>query len=443
MKLYNSKINKIETFVPIIEGQVSLYLCGPTVYDKPHIGNARPIVVFDLLRRVLKADGYKVKFVSNFTDIDDKIVEKAIQEMTSEKEVADKYIESYEAVRDNLYASGIDAKPRVTEVIDDIIEFIASLIEHGFAYDVNGDVYFRVGKVDSYGSISHQKLDELRVGARIEENVDKENPLDFVLWKKTDEGIKWDAPWGAGRPGWHTECVVMIHEAFGSKIDIHAGGVDLKFPHHENESAQNYAHHDHDLANYWVHNAMLQIDGEKMSKSLGNVMLAEDFIEKLGSNVTRWLLLSTHYRLGLNISDDTISQSQKEIARLETVLKSAYLKSELEGIDLDGSIDEKFYDRFLKSLNDDLNVANASATLFEVIKELNTTLRQRAVDREKLVRYVLTLEKMIDILGLYIPRLTLSSEDKDLFKQWHNLKQEKAFEEADKVRDELTKKGYL
>ena len=196
MKIYNSKTNKIENFKPIKENEVSLYLCGPTVYDKPHIGNARPIVVFDLLRRVLRELGYKVKFVSNFTDIDDKIVEKAITEMTSEKEIADKYIESYEAVRNNLYASGIDAKPRVTEVIDDIIKFISDLIDNDYAYIIDGDVYFRVGKIDEYGKLSNQKLDELKVGSRIEENVDKENPLDFVLWKKTKEGIKWKAPWG-------------------------------------------------------------------------------------------------------------------------------------------------------------------------------------------------------------------------------------------------------
>lgn len=443
MKLFNSKTNKLEDFVPIEKGKVSLYLCGPTVYDKPHIGNARPIVVFDLLRRVLKADGYKVKFVSNFTDIDDKIVSKAIELMTTEKDVADKYIASYEAVRDNLYASGIDAKPRVTEVIDDIIDFIQSLIDHDFAYVVEGDVYFRVSKIDTYGQISHQKLDELRVGARIEENIDKENPLDFVLWKKTQEGIQWSAPWGDGRPGWHTECVVMIHEAFGSKIDIHAGGVDLKFPHHENESAQSYAHHDHDLANYWVHNAMLQIDGEKMSKSIGNVMLAETFIEKLGSNVTRWLLLSTHYRLELNVSDDTIEQSKKEIHRLENALRNAYLKLEREGVPLQGVIDEEVFATFLKSLKDDLNVANAQVVLFETLRELNTNLRQKELNMNKIVTLVLTLEKMVEILGLYIPRVTLSEADVKLFDAWDHYKKEKDFEKADAIRNALIKKGYL
>ncbi len=443
MKIYNSKTNSIENFIPIEENKVSLYLCGPTVYDKPHIGNARPIVVFDLLRRVLKEMGYDVKFVSNFTDIDDKIVEKAITEMTTEKKVADKYIESYEAVRNNLYASGIDAKPRVTEVIDDIIHFIEDLIENEYAYVINGDVYFRVSKVDEYGTLSNQKLDELKVGSRIEENIDKENPLDFVLWKNTDEGIKWKAPWGEGRPGWHTECVVMIHEAFGSRIDIHGGGVDLKFPHHENESAQNYAAHDHDIANYWVHNAMLEIDGEKMGKSLGNARLAEEFIEELGSNVTRWLLLSTHYRLNLNVSDETIEQSKTEVTRIETALKQAYIKISLEDLSYDAPMNEDVFNQFLDALKDDLNVANAHVVLFDEIKNLNSILRQRELDETKLVESVLTLEKMIDILGLYMPRINLSKEDKDLFETWNSLKRERKFEDADAIRDKLKEKGYL
>lgn len=443
MKIYNSKTKKIENFKPIKENEVSLYLCGPTVYDKPHIGNARPIVVFDLLRRVLSELGYKVKFVSNFTDIDDKIVEKAITEMTSEKEIADRYIESYEAVRNNLYASGIDAKPRVTEVIDDIIKFIRDLIDNDYAYIIDGDVYFRVSKIDEYGKLSNQKLDELRVGSRIEENVDKENPLDFVLWKKTKEGIKWKAPWGEGRPGWHTECVVMIHEAFGSQIDIHGGGVDLKFPHHENESAQNYASHNHDIANYWVHNAMLEIDGEKMGKSLGNAKLAEEFIAELGSNVTRWLLLSTHYRLNLNVSEETIEQSQKEVTRIKTALNQAYIKISLENIPYNETINQTVFDKFLDALKDDLNVANAHVVLFDEIKNLNSHLRQKEIDEASLVESVVTLEKMIDILGLYIPRINLSQKDKDLFENWNSLKRDRNFKEADIIRDKLIKKGYL
>lgn len=443
MKLYNSKSNSIEEFKSIEPNKVSLYLCGPTVYGDAHIGNARPIVVFDLLRRVLKAEGYSVKFVSNYTDIDDKIVNKAIEEMTSEKEISERYIAAYESVRNGLFASGIDAKPKVTEVIEEIIEFIQILIDKGYAYAVNGDVYFRVSKVDSYGSISHQKLDELRVGARIEENIDKENPLDFVLWKNTDAGIKWDAPWGEGRPGWHTECVVMIQNEFGQAIDIHGGGVDLKFPHHENESAQAHAYHEHDLANYWVHNAMLQIDGEKMSKSIGNVVLAKDFIKELGANVTRYLLLSTHYRLVLNVSEDTIVQAQKEVTRIETALNQAYLKFELSDIELGTTYKEESYQKFLDELSSDLNVANAMPILYEEIKVLNALLRARELDVENLSETIVTVEKMVDLLGLYIPRLKLNTKDKELFKEWTTLKRDKEFEAADKIRDILVGKGYL
>lgn len=443
MKIFNSKSNSIETFIPIKEGEVSLYLCGPTVYDNAHIGNARPIVVFDLLRRVLESEGFKVKFVSNFTDIDDKIVKKAIDTMTSEKEVADKYIRAYEKVRHALHASGITSKPRVTEVIQDIIEFIEALIDHGFAYVVDGDVYFRVSNIDSYGHISHQKLDELKVGARIESNIDKENPLDFVLWKKTEEGIQWEAPWGVGRPGWHTECVVMIHQEFGDMIDIHAGGQDLKFPHHENESAQNYALHGQDIANYWVHNAMLQIEGEKMSKSIGNVMWAKDFIEKLGANVTRWLLLSTHYRLVLNVSDETIEQSQKEVGRIEQALKNAYIALSRAHKIVDGKAHEQELTLFLDALKDDLNVANAQAILFESVKQLNQAMRLKDKDFQSIINLVITIESMLNILGIYITRISLTQEDKDLFDLWDSLKRNKDFEQADKIRDSLLEKGYL
>ena len=444
MKIFNSKSNKLETFVPIEEGKVSLYLCGPTVYNHAHIGNARPIVVFDVLRRVLEAQGYDVHFVSNYTDIDDRIIAKALEEVVSEKEIADRYIAQYEEVRELLHAEGIDAKPRVTEVIDEIVEFITILIDKGYAYEVDGDVYFRVGSIDTYGQISHQKLDELKVGARIEENSQKENPLDFVLWKRTDEGLKWDTPWGEGRPGWHTECVVMIYNEFDtSRIDIHGGGQDLKFPHHENESAQSEAMHHHDLANYWVHNAMLQIDGEKMSKSLGNVQWAKDYIKTFGSNVTRWILLSTHYRLGLNISDEVVKQSQNEINRIETALNQAYRKLLLINEEVEGSLNQERYNLYLGALKDDLNIENAKVVLFEDLKTLNQMLRNIDQDVDALIAMVLTLEKELDLLGIEIPRLKMSSEDIELYRNWENAKKEKDFETADALRATLIERGVL
>lgn len=443
MRIFNSKTNKTEKFQSIVPNKVSLYLCGPTVYNHAHIGNARPIVVFDLLRRVLVASGYEVKYVSNYTDIDDRIIKKALDEMKTEKEIAERYIDAYEWVRQNLHADQVDETPRVTEVIDEIIEFIALLIDKGFAYEVAGDVYFKVDSIETYGQISHQKLEALKVGARIEENISKSNPLDFVLWKKTeDSGIKWESPWGKGRPGWHTECVVMIHDTFGTNIDIHAGGQDLKFPHHENESAQNYALHDHDLANYWVHNAMLQIDGEKMSKSLGNVIWAKDYIERFGSNVTRWLLLSTHYRLVLNISEETISQSLKEIERIESVIKNVSIELELNNV-LDNNYDKELFNLFLSPLQDDLNVANAQVVLFDTIKQLNQSLRLREKDLQRIALLLNTLERMLDVLGIETKRVNLSDEDKALFEKWDAAKASKDFDMADKIRNQLQEKGYL
>ena len=269
MKLYNSYTLKTEEFVPIREGEVSMYVCGPTVYNHAHIGNARPIVVFDTLRRTFEALGYKVRYVSNFTDVDDKIINQALAEGVSEREIADRYIKAYNDVRGSLNIIPLDATPRVTETMDEIIEFIDRLVKSGNAYEVDGDVYFSVESDPKYGELSHQKLEDLNAGARIEANDQKRNPMDFALWKKTDKGIKWDSPWGEGRPGWHTECVVMIGKEFNSGlIDIHGGGKDLKFPHHENEMAQSECCNHHHLANYWIHNGMLETKGGKMSKSL-------------------------------------------------------------------------------------------------------------------------------------------------------------------------------
>lgn len=443
MRLFNSKSNSVEDFKPIIKGKVSLYLCGPTVYNHAHIGNARPIVVFDVLRRVLVENGYDVHFVSNFTDIDDRIIEKALSEVISEKEVADRYVAAYSEVRELLNADGIAATPRVTQVIDEIIEFIEVLVDKGYAYAVDGDVYFRVNSIETYGQISHQKLDALRVGARIEENNAKENPLDFVLWKNTREGITWDSPWGAGRPGWHTECVVMIYNEFNStKIDIHGGGQDLKFPHHENESAQSVAVHHHDIANYWVHNGMLQIDGEKMSKSLGNVIWAKDYISKFGSNVTRWLLLSTHYRLVLNVSDETLNQATQEINRLKSAVDQAYLKLELIG-EYEMNHNQSRLDIFLECLNDDLNIENAKAVMFEDLKSLNQVLRQKDVSVDEISTALATLLKELDILGISFDALSLTDVDRDLYMQWDQAKKDKNFEEADLLRAELIERGIL
>lgn len=445
MKLYNSKSNSLEEFKPIEEGKVSMYVCGPTVYNYAHIGNARPIVVFDLLRRVLETLGYDVKFVSNYTDVDDKIIKKASEEGVDESVISNRYIEAYEKVRKGLHADHVQATPKVTNTMPEIIAFIQDLIDHDYAYASNGDVYFRVSKAKEYGAISSQNIDELMVGARIEENSNKENPLDFVLWKDTnDDGIKWDAPWGKGRPGWHTECVVMINNEFKQEIiDIHGGGQDLKFPHHENESAQCRALHNHDLANYWVHNAMLNIDGEKMSKSIGNVMWAQEFIDKLGENATRWLLLSTHYRLTLNITEELVEQTRKELDRIFQGLNKAYIELEKLEYQIDTNHDELRFNQFMDAMSDDLNVANANVVLFDTVKQLNAAVRQREIDASDVSKFIVSVEKMLDVLGISYTRIVLDEEARSLFTQWNEAKARKDFDDADRYRGELIERGLL
>ena len=445
MKLYNTKSLSIEEFKPVHEGQVNMYVCGPTVYNHAHIGNARPIVVFDTLRRVLEADGYKVRFVSNFTDVDDKIINKALEEGVKEEEIAKRYIDAYNNVRSSLHVIPLDATPRVTETMDRMISFIEEMVKTGNAYVKDGEVYFRVSSVPSYGTLSHQNLSELSAGAsnRIEEDEKKESPLDFLLWKKTDHGIKWDSPWGEGRPGWHTECVVMIKDEFGDGvIDIHGGGKDLRFPHHENEAAQSEAVNHHGLANYWVHNGMLNLNGGKMSKSLGNIELAKDVIAELGSNVVRWLLLSVNYRDVLNYSPETIDAAKKEVERIQTVLKQAEVKAAIAGKKLEGKEDEN-YALFLDAMNDDLNTPNAYKVIFDTVKALNQSLRVREINFEELSSHYVSLRKEIGILGLDIPEVVLTDEDRELYQKWNDAKKEKDFATADIYRAKLTERGIL
>ena len=443
IKLYNTKTLKIEEFKPIEPGHVSMYVCGPTVYNYAHIGNARPMVVFDVLKRLFEAEGYTVKYVSNFTDVDDKIINKAIEENTTESVIANRYIDAYQAVRKELNTELPDITPRVTETMDAIIKFIDELVQSGHAYNVDGDVYFSVESVPTYGEISHQKLEQLEAGARVEENNAKRNPYDFALWKKTDKGIKWDSPWGQGRPGWHTECVVMINNNLGEMIDIHGGGMDLRFPHHENEAAQQEALHGNALANYWIHNAMININGDKMSKSLGNVIWAKDVVEKLGTNLTRWLMSSVHYRKELNFSDETIETARKELSRVLLPLKQADIKAGLAGITLSNAYDEESYRHFLDQLDDDMNTPNAYEVIFNTVKQLNTALRSKEIDFETVSKYRNAVEKMLNVLGIVVDKVVLSDKDKELFAKWNDAKSAKDFAKADEYRNELTARGLL
>lgn len=445
MKLFNSMKQQIEDFKPLHENEVHMYVCGPTVYNYPHIGNARPIVVFDTLKKTFQAIGYNVKMVSNYTDVDDKIIKVAKECGVSEAEITDKFIKAYNEDRLALHALMPDAAPRVTETMDAIIAFIKLLVDKGHAYEVDGDVYFRVNSVENYGNLSNQQIDDLMVGARIDENSKKENPLDFTLWKKTEEGIKWDSPWSIGRPGWHTECVVMINKEFSGEhlIDIHGGGMDLKFPHHENEIAQSKAAYGTPIANYWIHNGMVNIDGEKMSKSLGNVIWAKDMIAKIGGNTLRWVMLSAHYRAPLNINEEAIETAKKELNRVSTAMKQAYVKLALEDVEITDTFDEGAWKPFIEAMQDDLNTPNAFAAVFETVKSLNQMLRQREADLQKVAELTETLEKMMYVLGIDIPRLQMSEEDKELHRLWKAAVKEKDFETADQYRAQLIEKGIL
>lgn len=442
MKIYNTKTLKKEEFKPITEGEVKMYVCGPTVYDNVHIGNVRPVVVFDTLRRTFEELGYKVKYVSNYTDVDDKIIRRSKELGISEKELTDKMIAAYNDIRHKLNAADLYKTPRVTETMDEIISFIDGLVDKGAAYEKDGDVYFRTSSVADYGSLSNQNLDDLQVGARIEENDLKESPLDFALWKKTEDGIKWPTRYSIGRPGWHTECVVMINKELGSLIDIHGGGKDLKFPHHENERAQSMAINESELANYWVHSGMIDINGVKMSKSLGNFITAKDILSKVDPMVLRWFLLATQYRDDVNVSDEIIESSKAELTKIITAYKQACVKLEVNDIKVDG-VDDDAYKRFMDAMADDLNTPNAYAVIFEIVKNINQLVRVKEINFEALGKEVNTLVRCMNVLGIVLPDMTMSLDDKKMYQEWMDAKSVKDFKKADELRAQLSQKGIL
>lgn len=442
MKIYNTKTLKKEEFKPITEGEVKMYVCGPTVYDNVHIGNVRPVVVFDTLRRTFEELGYKVKYVSNYTDVDDKIIRRSKELGISEKELTDKMIAAYNDIRHKLNAADLYKTPRVTETMDEIISFIDGLVDKGAAYEKDGDVYFRTSSVADYGSLSNQNLDDLQVGARIEENDLKESPLDFALWKKTEDGIKWPTRYSIGRPGWHTECVVMINKELGSLIDIHGGGKDLKFPHHENERAQSMAINESELANYWVHSGMIDINGVKMSKSLGNFITAKDILSKVDPMVLRWFLLATQYRDDVNVSDEIIESSKAELTKIITAYKQACVKLEVNDIKVDG-VDEDAYKRFMDAMADDLNTPNAYAVIFEIVKNINQLVRVKEINFEALGKEVNTLVRCMNVLGIVLPDMTMPDDDKKMYQEWMEAKSIKDFKKADELRAQLSQKGIL
>lgn len=443
VNFYNSLTNKIEEFVPQQEGKVSMYVCGPTVYNYPHIGNMRPVVVFDTLRRFLTYIGYDVTYVSNYTNVDDKIIKAAKAEGKTEMELTEFYIGEFQKCVTGIGSQIPTITPKVTEYIEKIISYIDALVKLDAAYEVDGDVYFRVTKIKDYGALSGINVDDLIVGARIEENSKKESPLDFALWKKTEEGIRWDSPWGKGRPGWHTECCVMIDSIFPSHyIDIHGGGYDLKFPHHENEIAQAEAMHQNKIAKYWMHNAFINFGNEKMSKSLGNVIYAKDLLAQYGGAITRLVILNAHYRQPVNFTEETVQAASQEVKRIQTALNQVALQLQIHDMDINKG-QPSFIGPFIEAMADDLNTANALASLYGVIKDMNQAIRTRDVDYANLNNLFKTVIDMLYVLGLDIKYTVLTDSDKQLYKEYLQAKLDKDFAKSDMIRNDLISRGIM
>lgn len=438
IKVYNSLTNKMEDFKPIKKDEISMYVCGPTVYNHMHIGNARPVVFFDTVRRFFEYIGYQVKMVSNFTDIDDKIIQKAIEENTTEDSISEKYIKAYLDACDKIGCNKQVIHPRVTEHIEDIILYIDRLVKTAHAYQSGDDVYFDVRSIPEYGILSNQKLDNLESGSRIDINKNKKDPADFTLWKKTNDiGKKWPSPFGMGRPGWHTECVVMIDKIFGGKIDIHGGGNDLKFPHHENEIAQSMALNNHTIANYWIHNARIDLSGEKMSKSLGNVIWLKDIIDVYPPQAYRLFVLSNHYRQTINYSDELMKKMTIEWEKFEKTYVSLYRKIELNDLKFNGN-DLEIMKEFLNEMAYDFNTANALSVLYNLQKKINKDLRNTNCSLDELKDDFQTLQNMFDIFGLFVDIQPLSIKEKELVHAWQKAREKKDFVKADELRLKIT-----
>lgn len=449
----NTLTKQKEAFVPLEPGKVKMYVCGPTVYNYIHIGNARPAIVFDTLRRYLKYRGYEVTFVQNITDVDDKLIRKANEEGITVKEVADRYTDAFNEDLRSLNILPPDIQPRVMQTIPEIIQFIEGLIEKGYAYDSEGDVYFRTGRFTEYGKLSHQPLDELQAGARVEINEKKENPLDFALWKAAKPGeVSWSSPWGEGRPGWHIECSAMALKFLGDQIDIHAGGTDLVFPHHENEIAQSECFTGKVFARYWLHNGMLNINNEKMSKSLGNFILARDLIQHYGGELIRFFMLQGHYRNPINFSDDLLEQAANGLERIKTAY--ANLRHRLETArpqEPNGLAEEQtrtisqLREQFIAEMDDDLNTANAITVVYEVVKEANLYLRNQNVGREQVEQYLSLLTELTSVLGVQLEQAEelLDSEVEALIEERTEARRLRNFARADEIRDLLSEKGIV
>ena len=458
MKIYNTLTRKKEDFVPIEEGKVKMYVCGPTVYNYFHIGNARPFVVFDTLRKYLEYRGYKVKFVQNFTDVDDKIIKRAKEEGVTAPEISEKYIEEYYKDAAALNVKKATVHPKVSETMDDIIRFVQDLIDKGYAYESQGDVYYRTRKFDGYGKLSGKNIDELIQGAsertRSTDDMKKEDPLDFALWKARKElsEIAWESPWGMGRPGWHIECSTMAKKYLGPTIDIHAGGEDLQFPHHENEIAQSEAHNGCEFSHYWMHNGYINIDGTKMSKSLGNFKTVRDLLQHYDGEVLRFLILSGQYRGPIDFNSEILEQSKNAMTRLRNA------KSNLKHLIETGSGNmteaekeklagyDKYRQEFIQAMDDDLNTADAISAVFELVTAINTAVKDGA-SREFAQKSLDTLMELANVLGLlqqeFEEEVVIDDELQALIDERQEARKAKNFARADEIRDELKARGLI
>lgn len=452
MKVYNTLTRKKEELVPITPGEIKMYACGPTVYNYIHIGNARPLCIFDILRRYLEYRGYNVKFVQNFTDIDDKIIRRANEEHVDFSEISERYIKEFWTDADGLNVRHATINPKATENIDAIIQIISTLIEKGYAYEAQGDVYFSTEKFKDYGKLSHQPLEDLEAGARIMVGEVKREPMDFAVWKAAKLGEPaWDSPWGKGRPGWHIECSAMNWRYLGDTIDIHCGGQDLIFPHHENEIAQSECFTGKPFAHYWMHNGYINVDNVKMSKSLGNFFTVRDVAEKYGYEPIRYLLISAQYRSPINYSTDIIEQCIAALNRLYTCRDS--LDFELKNAadaEHDGDkaiIDgfDKYREQFISAMDDDLNTADAIASIFELVRDINTNVVGKTPSKALVEGAIAMFDELTGVLGLVYNRKTetLDSDVEALIEARTNARKEKNWAEADRIRDQLKEMGIV
>ncbi|MFS1516772.1 cysteine--tRNA ligase [Bacillus sp. SCS-151] len=450
IQIYNTLTRAKELFIPIEENKVTMYKCGPTVYNYIHIGNARPDIIYDTVRRYFEYRGYDVKYISNFTDVDDKIIKAANELGEDVPTVSERFIQAYFEDVSALGCKKADAHPRVTETMDIIIDFIQALIDKGYAYESGGDVYYKTREFDGYGKLSHQSIDELRVGARIEVDEKKNDSIDFVLWKAAKEGeISWESPWGLGRPGWHIECSAMVREYLGDTIDIHAGGQDLIFPHHENEIAQSEALTGKQLANYWMHNGYINIDNEKMSKSLGNFVLVHDIIKEHDPQVLRFFMLSVHYRNPINYNIELLQSAKSSLERLRTAY--ANLKHRMNSsANLTTNDDEwiqnisQYKEKFIEEMDDDFNTANAITVLFDLSKTANLYLMEKNTSNQVIQQFVLLFEETFTVLGLTLENNELLDDEiEELIQQRIDARKNRDFALSDQIRDELKERNIV